>query len=294
MRAGIRLSLWNKRAPCAQGGDRYAVLLLHGATYSSRPDYDLQVRDYSLMNALALAGFDVWALDVHGYGYSQKENLPDRSDTVSAVKDVEAAVEYVLKSRGDAKLHLFGWSWGTQVAGSFAMLHGDKLASLTLYAPFWRGIDAWRKTAPPTELRRSNVPADMSDFVPGEYDPDVRAEYQRQIEQVDPTSPTGSWVDLHTKLPMLDPRRICSPTLLIYGRQDPLSQTGDLLPFFEQLCAHDKRYVILPRGGHVVMLENDHRRFQREVIHFLRLQDAHDPRGAMRPTPQGSPCPCRS
>src|SRR5260221_14133540 len=46
------------------------VLLVHGATWTGRPDFDLQIRDYSLMDFLARNGYDVWAIDIHGYGIS--------------------------------------------------------------------------------------------------------------------------------------------------------------------------------------------------------------------------------
>jgi alpha-beta hydrolase superfamily lysophospholipase len=43
----------------------------------------------------------------------------------------------------------------------------------------------------------------------------------------------------------------------------------DLLPFYSQLSTHDKEYVLLPDGGHALMLEKDHRRFQHEVLSFF-------------------------
>jgi alpha-beta hydrolase superfamily lysophospholipase len=43
----------------------------------------------------------------------------------------------------------------------------------------------------------------------------------------------------------------------------------DLLPFYSQLRTHDKAYVLLPDGGHALMLEKDHRRFRHEVLSFF-------------------------
>jgi len=41
------------------------------------------------------------------------------------------------------------------------------------------------------------------------------------------------------------------------------------VPFFWQLATHDKSYVILPQGGHMILLENSHRHFQSEGLHFF-------------------------
>src|SRR5262245_36102238 len=74
-RDGLRIHLWQK---CLSGGDGAAMragridILVHGSTWSGRPDFDLQIRDYSLMDRLARAGHDVWAIDIHGYGLSDR------------------------------------------------------------------------------------------------------------------------------------------------------------------------------------------------------------------------------
>jgi hypothetical protein len=38
---------------------------------------------------------------------------------------------------------------------------------------------------------------------------------------------------------------------------------------YSQLATHDKRYVVLPNAGHMLMLEKDHGRFQHEVLSFF-------------------------
>ncbi len=54
-----------------------------------------------------------------------------------------------------------------------------------------------------------------------------------------------------------------------FGRGDFAAKEEDLLPFYSQLNTHDKRYVLVPDGGHMLILENGHRRFQYEVLCFF-------------------------
>lgn len=67
---------------------------LVGGTWSGRPLFDLQIRDYSLMDFLAENGYDVWAIDLHGYGRSDKTD-EDWTDSHSAAADIATAVGYI-------------------------------------------------------------------------------------------------------------------------------------------------------------------------------------------------------
>jgi len=252
---------------------------VHGSTWSG-PDFDLQIRDYSLMDFLAENGYDVWAIDIHGYGHSDKTEK-DWSDSKSAAADIAAAVEYITKLRGLSKVDLLGWSAGTQRAGRYAMQHPDRVAKLILYAPNWKGTAEYRRNLhkrienggqPLTHYRTNTEAAARSDFVAGElaqhpqYE-DVVAEYAKVALETDPQSP-NHFVE-YVNLPILDPLQITVPTMIIHGEKDWLSKEEDLLPFDSQLKTRDKRYILLPDGGHAMMLEKDHRRFQHEVLSFF-------------------------
>ncbi|MBR1859450.1 MAG: alpha/beta hydrolase, partial [Selenomonadaceae bacterium] len=47
------------------------ILLMHGLTYSSHV-FDVDYKDYSLVKFLARQGYNVWRLDLTGYGQSDK------------------------------------------------------------------------------------------------------------------------------------------------------------------------------------------------------------------------------
>src|SRR4051812_25950382 len=67
-RAGVKIALYEKWNPTEEKNwkaNGKVILLVHGATWSSRCTFD-SVEGYSLMDTLAEQGWDVWALDIHG------------------------------------------------------------------------------------------------------------------------------------------------------------------------------------------------------------------------------------
>ncbi len=277
MRDGLRIYLWEKHTE----GDEESfsrtgkvALLVHGGQRSGRSLYDLQIRDYSLMDFLAQNGYDVWAIDIHGYGHSDKPK--DWIDTHSAAADIAAAVEYITKLRGVAKINLLGCSAGTQRAGVFTMEHPERVAKLILDAGFWKGTADFREFnrkriengGQPLPPYRASTEKDFrSDFIEGQYEEDVVDESVKVGMQMDPQRPNNfvEWANL----PILDPARITVPTMIIHGEKDFAAKEEDLLPFYSQLNTHDKRYILLPDGGHMLILEKGHRRFQHEVLSFF-------------------------
>src|SRR5260370_9217576 len=221
-----------------------------------------------LMDLLATNGYDVWAIDIHGCGHSDKTDK-DWSGVKSAAADIDAAVEYITKLRGVSKVDLLGWSVGTQRAGLYAMQHPERVGKLILYAPQWKGT-AWYRDRVRKRIENGGKPlrqyrinteiAALSDFVECEvalhpqFELYVIALYAREALQTDPQSPNAIVEDANL-LPILDPHRITVPTMIIFGEYDYFAKEEDLLQFFSQLKTRDKRFVLLPHGGHALILE---------------------------------------
>ena len=272
VRDGLRIHLWQKCLPGQETAAARAgkvALLVHGSTWSGRPNFDLQVRDYSLMDFLARNGYDVWAIDIHGYGKSDKTDK-DLSDTASAARDLGSALDYICGLRKISKVDVLGWSWGTMIAGLYVSDHPDRIAKLILYGNVWKGRPFWKLIPTPQKPYRTNGDADArSDFIPGQFEQDVVDAYAREALKADPQSPNGALVDSSTKLPMVDPERIAVPTLIIRPEKDFVSSPEDMLEFFGKLKTADKSYVCLPEGGHAIHLEKGHHRFQQVVLAFF-------------------------
>src|SRR5438874_8031662 len=70
---GIELYLRNKRP---EGMSRFSpdrvLLFVHGATYPAETAFDLPLGGISWMDYIAQRGFDVWLVDLRGYGRSTR------------------------------------------------------------------------------------------------------------------------------------------------------------------------------------------------------------------------------
>ena len=79
---GSRVSLFVRERRGALLGR--TVLFVHGRSAAAVPSFDLEYRDYSWMAYLAEAGFDVFAVDLQGYGSSSKPSVIDEPCNTSA------------------------------------------------------------------------------------------------------------------------------------------------------------------------------------------------------------------
>jgi pimeloyl-ACP methyl ester carboxylesterase len=141
---GIKLFIREKMADGnAHFSNDNIILFLHGATFPSTPDFDLQYKDYSWADRLVREGYVVYMVDYRNYGFSTREPAMDEpaanhrplTRSYLAIRDIDAAVDHIRQQRGVQKVNLIGWSWGATLGGYYASLHSDKLNKLVMYAP---------------------------------------------------------------------------------------------------------------------------------------------------------------
>jgi pimeloyl-ACP methyl ester carboxylesterase len=187
--AGIDLHLRRKRlAHVAKFPGERTLLLMHGATFSSGSLFDVPMGGASFMDQLAIAGFDVYAVDVRGYGGStwppdmegavDPSTQPVRIET--AICDLGRAIDHILEYRKLDQLNLVAMSWGGSVAGAYAATNNGKIKRLALIAPLWlretpgridqggdlpacREVDLWKyekswRAAAPKDQRDALIP----------------------------------------------------------------------------------------------------------------------------------------
>jgi pimeloyl-ACP methyl ester carboxylesterase len=165
--AGIELYMRNKRPAGMTDFPAARILLyVHGATYPSETAFDLPIEGASMMDLIAARGYDVWLVDIRGYGRSTRPaemSVPPEANkpivsTEVTVRDFAMAVDHILKRRGVDRINLMGWSWGTAIAGTYTSEHNDKVHRLVLFAPLW----ILRKDAviaPAPEARGKDAPS---------------------------------------------------------------------------------------------------------------------------------------
>ncbi|MFY9602234.1 MAG: alpha/beta fold hydrolase [Pseudolabrys sp.] len=261
----VKLNLWRKRIGAPKSGEAAlpVVFLVHGSSNSSRSSYDLTVPgkgEYSLMNVLARGGYDVWTMDHDGYGYSGSSG--NNSDIPSGVEDLKAAVPVVAQETGQQKLHFYGTSSGGIRAAAYAQAQPERVGRLGLCAFTYKGngaaeierrrekIDALR--ASPRRKRDAAMIRSIftRDGLPSSYDPAVAeaiiAEEMKFGEQV----PSGTYIDMAANLPIVDPKKVQSPVLMLRGEFDGNSTNDDLLEFYRQLPNGDRQFIILPQTAH--------------------------------------------
>jgi pimeloyl-ACP methyl ester carboxylesterase len=143
---GIELYIRNKRrADIADFSAEKILLYVHGATYPSETAFDLPIAGASMMDLIAARGYDVYLVDVRGYGGSTRPpemNQPPQANapvvtTETAVRDFGSAVDHVLRRRGVGRINLMGWSWGTAIAGQYTSENNAKVHRLVLFAPLY-------------------------------------------------------------------------------------------------------------------------------------------------------------
>ena len=299
---GIEIFVRNKRpADMTTFRSERTVLFVHGSTFPSHTGFDLSLGGLSWMDYIAARGYDVYLLDLRGFGRSTRpkemaekpEANPPLVRGEVAPRDIDAVVEFIRKRRNIPRLALIGHSWGTALMAAYATQHPDKVERAVLYAAVWlrpspasartAALGAYREvTVEQTRVRRfAGVPehkkADI--FPPGWFEAWAAATWA-----TDPVgaaknppvlrAPNGSAQDSldywMAGKPYYDPAKITAPVLLVHGEWDhdtPRSMSQALFPLLTN--SPGKRYVELPEGTHVIYMEKNRLMLFEAVQAFL-------------------------
>ena len=258
----VRLFLWQKSPPSGET-PKGTILFVHGSSMASQPTFDLQVPgrpDSSVMEWFAARGFDTWCMDHEGYGRSDKSR-PINCDIANGADDLAAGTAYVLKHSSHQKLLMYGISSGALRAAAFAERHPERVARLALDAFVWTGKGSptlAERTKKLPEFRAKNRrPIDRA-FVrsifsrdhPGTADEATVEAFASAILSLDDSVPTGTYVDMCSKLPLVDPAKIPVPTLIMRGEFDGIASVEDLIEFYGRLPNPDKQFAVMAGISH--------------------------------------------
>jgi len=259
----VKLFLWNKVVG-NPGQTKGTILFVHGSSMASQPTFDLDVPgrpDSSAMEHFAKHGYDCWSLDMEGYGRSTKER-DNNAPIAQGADDCCAAAQYIQKLRGNSRpLLVYGISSGALRAALFAECHPEMVARLALDAHVWTGegsptLAERRKKL--SEFQAKNRRPISKDFIRSVFDRDHPDTAERHVIDafadavcaLDDSVPTGTYVDMCSRLPVNDPEKIIVPTLIMRGQHDGIAAMDDLIAFFKKLPNPDKHFAVMPGISH--------------------------------------------
>ena len=265
--------LWHKQ-PQEVTDKTEQILLLHGRTWSSLPDFDLQVsgEKLSLMDNLVELGFSVWALDARGYGETKRDpsgwNNPNK-----AALDVKNTIEWI-QQKTSTKPTLFGWSYGSMVSQLVVQKYPNIVKSVILYGyPIDPEQVIPKQDKVSTPKREINTKENAaSDFIiPGSISQKAIDAYVNESLKADPIRADWNHIEEWNQL---DAKKITTPLLLLQGEHDPLAKSESHARFFIRLPNANKQWVVLAGGDHAALLETPKHRLShsiRDFVNWLKL-----------------------
>jgi pimeloyl-ACP methyl ester carboxylesterase len=195
------------------------VLFVHGAGTPAEVSFDVPYKDYSWMAYLAKAGFDVFSMNMTGYGRSTRPPAmndpcnflkgqqaqfvprqipapcaPSHPAPISTMEsdwnDIDAVVDYLRALRRVDKVSLVGWSQGGPRTGGYTARNPAKVARLVVLAPSYVRAGPSALPNPPFPNEGSMTAQSRADFV---------ANWDRQVgcaDQYEPGTSAAVWADM--------------------------------------------------------------------------------------------------
>jgi alpha-beta hydrolase superfamily lysophospholipase len=266
---GHPMAVWARRPATPKG----TVLLVHGRTWSSRPDFDLHVPGLqrSVMQSLAAQGFAAYAVDLRGYG----ETARDATGWLTPKRGV-ADVMNVLGWIGQQhpalpKPALIGWSRGAAMAALAASGQGAaaRMSAVVLfgfaYDPDAEFIDVTVSAQPMKE--KNTAEAAASDFISPKVTPP--AVIRAFVEQALKADPILMDLKNDSEFNGIKPEAVTLPVLILFGEDDPGVLHSDAGKLFAAIATGDKQMVSLPGSDHAAQIEDTHDAWIAAVVNFL-------------------------
>ena len=268
---GHPIALWSK----SPAQPKATLLLIHGRTWSGKPDFDLATacEDLSLMNGLFEQGIETFAADMRGYGQTPRDEsgwlTPNR-----AAQDIAGVLRWLQTralKRGDAQPipHLFGWSYGATMAQLTLQQHPELAQSLTLFGYAVRkGYHRLPANQPQEPARAANSYTNaISDFiVPDAISDGAIQAFAKSALDADPVRVDWTAQD---QWRVLDGKKVQQPTLLLQGEFDPLTRKRVHRKLFRRLPNPQKQWIVLEGGDHAAFMETPRKKFIEQLSEFV-------------------------
>ena len=302
---GIELFVRNKRSEAnAAHSPARTLLFVHGATYPAHTAFDLPLGGLSWMDYIASRGFDVWCMDIRGYGRSTRppemaqpaEANPPIVRGETAIADIAAVAAFIRAHRSLPRIVHMGWSWGSTLMARYAADHPDTVERLILFAPPWlregaspaagpagATLGAYRTVTQAQARERwlNGVPETKKAGLipPGWFEHWAGVTWATDPEGLrrNPSvlrAPNGVLLDsrefAQAGRPYWDPAKVTAPTLLVvaeWDRDTPPAMASAIFPLL--VNSPNKRLVMLGEGTHTILMERNRGMLFQTVQSFL-------------------------
>jgi alpha-beta hydrolase superfamily lysophospholipase len=284
----VKLAMYRKRVGAPKAGEPPlpVLFLVHGSSISAKSTFDLTVPgkgEYAMMDVFARWGFDVWTMDHENYGNSSRTS--GNSDIASGVEDLKAGIEVVARETGRSKVHMMGESSGAIRAGAYAMARPDRVDRLILSAFTYKGENSPTLAKRAEQLAyfrshnmrlrdRAMILSIATRDKPGTSEIEAMNALADAELKFGDQCPTGTYLDMTANLPLVDPKKVHAPVLLIRGEYDGIATVDDLWAFYQDLPNGDRQFVILPGIAHSLILGKNRQLFWHAMHGFLTMPQA--------------------
>jgi pimeloyl-ACP methyl ester carboxylesterase len=179
---------------------------------------------------------------------------------------------------------MYGISSGALKAALFAQRHPERVAKLALDAFVWTGEGSptleQRKKKLPEFIAKNRRPIDRA-FVHSIFQrdhPDTADEatveaFADAILTLDDSMPTGTYVDMCSRLPLLDPAKIMVPSIILRGEHDGIASIEDLLAFFKLLPNMNKQFSVMAGISHASFQQKNYMMVYHILHSFFTLPE---------------------
>jgi pimeloyl-ACP methyl ester carboxylesterase len=285
------------------------VLFVHGAGTPAEVAFDVPYADYSWMAYLADAGFDVFSMDMTGYGRSTrpsamnevcnlaveqqtalgrepcKPTLDEQLTTIASDwNDLDAVVDYVRALRGVTRVNLVGWSLGGPRTVGYTAQHADKIGKIVVLAPAYNHASTGQPPMPNPAKGSAFNAQSHADFV---------ANWDRQVgcaNQYEPAASDAVWAAMLASDPVgatwgqgvrrapnttvwgfgqTTAAKIRAPVLMVTGIHDKQVAPERVRQLYEDLGSEQKVLVDLGCSSHNAMWERNHLLLFRASLEWL-------------------------
>jgi pimeloyl-ACP methyl ester carboxylesterase len=303
-----------------EGAADKVVLFVHGAGTPAEVSFDIGYQDYSWMGYLAKAGYDVFAVDMTGYGRSARpapmddkcnlakqqqknfgvdcpQNYPGNLTNIDSDWDnISAAVDYIRKLRHVEKINLIGWSQGGPRAAGWTALHPDQVARLVLLAPAYDR--ATKADAPPLPVPGPVFNTQSHDEFIANWDRQApcRGQYEAKTaaaiwSQMLASDPVGArWTPAVRRAPIASSswgwtqarvKAMTTPTLMVSGINDKQVDPQRVRDLYADLGSSQKVFIDLGCSSHNAMWEKNHLILFKASLEWLKNGSVNGQSSAM-------------